>query len=219
MPWSKIKAILLIAPIILIIWASVHFQLSEQILDKIIHVYLTPDQVPVIAAISYIFLYIVATLLFLPGFAATIFAGAYFGPFLGSIYTVIGATIGAMIVFSLVKILGREFIVQLLARKLPALYRYDQALKKQGFVTVLTLRLIPLFPFSGLNYALGLTAVKFRDYFLATFIGIIPGTILYSHLGSSVANLSLTNSVISIGFIVALILLANYYHKHNFNEK
>src|SRR5207244_6603246 len=89
------------------------------------------------------------------------------------------ATIGATLAFLVAKFLGRGFVDQLLKGKLQAL---DQRLREHGFTGLLILRLVPLFPFNGLNFGCGLTSIRLRDYVLATAIGILPPTFVYQYL-------------------------------------
>ncbi len=72
----------------------------------------------------------------------------------------------------------------------PRFRAIDQAVAEQGFLIVLLTRLSPAFPFTLLNYAYGLTRVRFRDYFLASWLGMLPGTILYVYLGTLVGDLA-----------------------------
>jgi uncharacterized membrane protein YdjX (TVP38/TMEM64 family) len=142
---------------------------------------------PILAPLLYIAVYIVGTVLLLPGTILS-FAGAIlFGPYLGTLYTWIGASIGATLAFLLAKLLGRDFVNQLLRGKLQAL---DQRLGEHGFTGLLILRLVPLFPFNALNFGCGLTSIRLRDYVLATAIGILPATFVYQflffHLGEKI---------------------------------
>jgi uncharacterized membrane protein YdjX (TVP38/TMEM64 family) len=79
------------------------------------------------------------------------------------------------------------------ARKLEGNERFkdiDEAIKSSGFWIILLLRLSPVFPFNALNYAAGLTEVRLRDYFFASWLGMLPGTIMYVYIGSLAGDLS-----------------------------
>jgi len=133
--------------------------------------------------IIFIVIYIVATVLFIPGSVLTLGAGAVFGAVWGSIYVSIASTLGATAAFLVGRYLARDAI----ARKLEGNERFaaiDKAVAKEGWKIVGLTRLSPVFPFTLLNYAFGLTQVKLWHYMLASWIGMIPGTIMYVYLGS-----------------------------------
>jgi uncharacterized membrane protein YdjX (TVP38/TMEM64 family) len=130
-------------------------------------------------------IYIVATVLFIPGSVLTLGAGAVFGVVLGSIYVSISATLGATAAFLVGRYLARDAI----ARKIEKNEKFaaiDRAVADEGWKIVFLTRLSPVFPFTLLNYAFGLTRVKLRHYVLASWIGMIPGTVMYVYLGSLV---------------------------------
>lgn len=134
---------------------------------------------PALARLLYVLLYVVGTVLLLPGVLLSFIGAVMFGVWEGTLYTWIGATIGATLAFLLARALGREFVDQLLGGKLQAL---DQRLRQRGFVGLLIIRLVPLFPFNGVNFGCGLTSLRLRDYVLATALGIVPGTFVYQYL-------------------------------------
>lgn len=133
--------------------------------------------------VLFVLIYIVATVLFVPGSALTLGAGALFGVGLGSALVSVGATLGATAAF----LVGRYFARDWVAKKIesnPAFAAIDRAVADEGWKIVGLTRLSPVFPFTLLNYALGLTRVSFRDYVLASWIGMMPGTVMYVYLGS-----------------------------------
>lgn len=133
--------------------------------------------------VIFIGLYIVATVLFIPGSVLTLGAGTLFGVVWGSIYVSIASTLGATCAFLVGRYLARDAI----ARKIEGNQRFvaiDKAVANEGWKIVGLTRLSPVFPFTLLNYAFGLTQVKLRDYVLASWIGMMPGTIMYVYLGS-----------------------------------
>lgn len=133
--------------------------------------------------------YILATVLFLPGSILTLAAGFLFGVIAGSIVVSIGATLGACAAFLVGRYLAREKIEQKVTGS-PKFSAIDQAVGDQGFKIVMLTRLSPVFPFNLLNYAFGLTRVRFGPYALASWLGMIPGTIMYVYLGSTAKNLA-----------------------------
>jgi len=127
-------------------------------------------------------LYILATVFALPGSILTISGGILFGTAWGTLINLLSATGGACLAFLVSRYLGREFVARRLKGKVQS---FDHKIHQHGFYTVLYLRLVPLFPFNVLNYSLGLTKVKFREYFLATLIGMAPGAFVYTSLGGA----------------------------------
>jgi uncharacterized membrane protein YdjX (TVP38/TMEM64 family) len=157
-----------------------------------------------LAGIAYTGIYAVATVLFIPGTPLTVAGGAVFGPIFGTLYTVIGATIGATLAFLLARFLGRGFVGTLESEKFKKIAEYDKKIEENGLGVVLFLRFAPLFPFNGLNFALGLTKVTFKDYFWGTLFGIIPGTFVYTYFGDSLASFNPIQIVFAVLLLVAL---------------
>ena len=134
-------------------------------------------------AVIFIAIYVVATVFFIPGSVLTLGAGAVFGVAWGSIYVSIGSTLGATCAF----LVGRYFARDAIARKIEGNARFaaiDKAVANEGWKIVGLTRLSPVFPFTLLNYAFGLTQVKLGHYVLASWIGMMPGTVMYVYVGS-----------------------------------
>ncbi len=129
-------------------------------------------------------LYILATVLMAPGLVLTIGAGFAFGVVTGFLTVSVGATIGASLAFLIARFVAREKIAARLAQN-EKFKVIDQAVGKQGWKIVGLLRLSPLVPFNLSNYLYGLTAVRFWPYVLASWIGMMPGTLLYVYLGAA----------------------------------
>jgi uncharacterized membrane protein YdjX (TVP38/TMEM64 family) len=133
--------------------------------------------------------YVVACVLFVPGWILTLGAGFLFGLVRGTIAVSLGSVLGATLAF----LIGRGLLRDWIERKVAAYPRFravDRAVGREGFKIVLLLRLSPLFPFNLLNYALGLTTVSTRQYVLASWIGMLPATIVYVYIGSALKSLS-----------------------------
>jgi len=131
----------------------------------------------------FIVLYVLATVLFLPGSVLTLGAGAVYGVVWGSIYVSLASTLGATAAFLVGRYLARDAI----ARKIAQNDRFaaiDKAVAREGWKIVGLTRLSPVFPFTLLNYAFGLTQVRLGHYVLASWIGMMPGTVMYVYLGS-----------------------------------
>lgn len=124
----------------------------------------------------YMLIYVVGVCLFVPGAVLTGLGAVIFGPYWGFVYVWIGAMIGASAAFFIGRTLGREFAASLAGDRLR---RYDDAIERNGFATVLYLRLI-YFPFTPMNFGMGLTKVHFRDYLFGTGLGILVGTFIFT---------------------------------------
>lgn len=132
--------------------------------------------------VAFIAGYVLATVAFVPGSVLTLAAGAIFGLSAGTIYVFCAASLGACAAFALARTVARGAIERRLAGN-PRFAVIDRAIAAEGRKIAFLLRLSPVFPFSLLNYALGLTRVRFVDYLLAC-LGMLPGTVLYVYLGS-----------------------------------
>ena len=128
-------------------------------------------------------IYILACICFVPGSVLTLGAGALFGIVKGSVLVSFSATAGATAAFLVGRYLARDWISRK-TQSNPRFNAIDKAIGDEGWKIVGLLRLSPAFPFSLLNYALGLTRVSLRDYLLASWIGMMPGTVMYVYIGS-----------------------------------
>ena len=124
--------------------------------------------------LAFVGLYAAGICIFVPGTLLTGLGGALFGPYLGTVVNLMGAMIGACAAFLIGRTLGREYAASLIGDKLK---KYDDAIERNGFATVLYLRLV-YFPFTPMNFGMGLTKVRFRDYFFGTGLGIMVGTFI-----------------------------------------
>lgn len=131
----------------------------------------------------FIGLYVAACVLFVPGSVLTLGAGAVFGVGLGSMLVSAGSVIGATLSFLIGRFFARDWVTKKAAAN-PRFAALDAAIGKEGWKIVGLLRLSPVFPFNLLNYLLGVTRVSLRDYVLASWIGMMPGTVMYVYLGS-----------------------------------
>ncbi|MDK3257367.1 TVP38/TMEM64 family protein [Blastococcus capsensis] len=129
----------------------------------------------------FILLYAVATLAPLPKNVLSAAAGLLFGLVEGLVVVLLGALLGALAAFALGRALGRDAVERLTGARVA---RVDALLGRYGLLAVLGVRLVPVLPFTAINYAAGLTAVRIRDYVIGTALGIIPGTVAYVALGA-----------------------------------
>ena len=137
----------------------------------------------------FVLLYVAATVLFLPGWVLTLGAGAVFGLARGAVIVSIAATLGATAAFLVGRYLARDWV----ARRIAGNARFraiDEAVARDGWKIVGLTRLSPVFPFNLLNYAFGLTRISLRDFALASWIGMMPGTVTYVYLGSLAGSLA-----------------------------
>lgn len=173
----------------------------------------------VAAGVLFIALYVVAAVLLVPCTVLTLAAGLLFGLPLGVALTSVGSVLGATAACAVGRFVARDWIARRTAGW-PRLHALDAATHHDGFVIVLLARLSPLIPYNLLNYGLSVTSVRFRDFVPATWLGMLPITVLYVYVGSLARSLTAltdtgrapswaTYSLLAIGFAatVALTLL------------
>ncbi len=137
----------------------------------------------------FIVVYIVATVFLVPGSLLTLGAGFVFGLPIGFVIVSFASVAGASCAF----LVGRFFVRGWVEGRLVNMPRFnalDRAVGEKGWLIVLLTRLSPAFPFNLLNYALGITQVRFTHYVLASWLGMIPGTVLYVYFGSVALNIA-----------------------------
>lgn len=139
--------------------------------------------------VVFIALYILACVFFIPGSILTLGAGASFGVVRGGCYVIVGATLGATCAFLVGRHLARGWVTRQLQRQ-PKLQAIDEAVAREGWKIVLLTRLSPILPFTLLNYAFGVTRVSLAHYVVASFFGMLPGTLLYVWLGAVAGSLA-----------------------------
>ncbi len=128
------------------------------------------------APVLFVFFYAAGVCLFVPGTLLTALGAALFGPYRGFVFVWTGAMIGAGLAFLIGRYLGRDFAASLIGDRLR---RFDDAIERNGFAAVLYLRLV-YFPFTPMNFGMGLTKVRFRDYMAGTGLGILVGTFIFT---------------------------------------
>jgi uncharacterized membrane protein YdjX (TVP38/TMEM64 family) len=158
--------------------------------------------------VAFVALYVVATLLAAPAIVLTLAAGPLFGPAVGVAAVSAGATLGATAAFAVARWVARDRVARRLEGS-PTLARLDRLAARRGWAVVAITRLVPLFPFNLLNYAFGLTGVRFSTYVWASWLFMLPGTALYV-LGGDALLQSLSGGGLSPALLtgVALALLA-----------
>lgn len=172
----------------------------------------------IVAPVAYVFIYIVACLLFLPGFSITILGALAFGPLWGTVFTSIGSTLGATAAFLVARYASRELVEKWLEDN-EIFHRIDKGVEKQGWRMLMVTRMVPLFPFNLQNYAYGLTRIPLHTYVLVSWVAMIPGTIAYNFMAGSVVagegDLSRVLTYLGIGavFFVLITLVPRWIRK------
>lgn len=184
-PGSKMK-LLLVAILVAGLFAlAKYFNVQERLRDAL-------DWIAGLGAwgpATFIVIYIMACVFLVPGSVLTLGAGVLFGVIRGSVIVSAAATLGATAAF----LVGRYFAREWVSRKIEGNEKFkaiDDAVAKEGWKIVLLTRLSPVFPFNLLNYSFGLTKVTLRDYFFASWIGMMPGTVMYVYIGSLAGDLA-----------------------------
>lgn len=163
-----------------------------------------------VAPLIYIVIWIVLPTIFFPVPILALAGGLSFGLIDGSIYTIIGAMLNSLFMFIIAKVLARDLINSYLKKKLPRKWwdKFENADSKKGFVIVLICRLIPIMPYNVINYVSGLTNISIKNYLLATFIGILPGTVVFLNVGDKILNIGSMEFYISIILVVLLTVVS-----------
>jgi uncharacterized membrane protein YdjX (TVP38/TMEM64 family) len=166
------------------------------------------------APVFFILVYTAGICLFVPGTLLTALGAAIFGAYMGFLYVWVGAMLGASAAFWIGRTLGREFAASLIGDKLK---KYDEAIERNGFATILYLRLI-YFPFTPMNFGMGLTRVRFWDYFFGTGLGIIVGTFIFTFFVGTVRDVWVSGNwadllSFKVAFSVALFVFSFFLPK------
>jgi len=139
--------------------------------------------------VAFIAIYILSCVFMLPGSVLTLGAGAVFGVVKGSVIVSVASTLGATAAFLVGRYLARDRVGRMIEGN-GRFRAIDEAVGREGWKIVGLTRLSPAFPFNLLNYAYGITTVSLRDYFFASWIGMLPGTVMYVYLGSLAGSLA-----------------------------
>ncbi len=162
----------------------------------------TVDRAGMWGPVLFVLAYAVLTMLLVPGSPLTIAAGVLFGPWVGTLLVVVGATAGATGAFLWGRHLGRDAVARLTGDRFD---RVDAWLHDRGLLAVLYVRLVPLLPFNLLNPVAGVTGVTLRDYVVGTAVGIVPGTFAFAALGGTFDD---PTSPTFLGALALLVVLA-----------
>ena len=151
------------------------------------------------AVLLYLMIYIIKPfLLFIPSNIVAIIGGVLFGPIKGFTLSIIGFFLSGTIAFCISIFLGRDFVESIIGSKL---IKLDDNMEENGFKILFMLRLPPILPYDPLSYACGFTRIKYRDFILASLLGVVPETLCYSILGENFDDL------FSIQCLIPIIIL------------
>ena len=162
--------VFILAAITIVRFTPVKSLLTREALSRLV------ESAGIWAPLFFMLVYAVGVCLFVPGTLLTALGAAIFGAYWGFLYVWIGAMVGSSAAFWIGRTLGREFAASMIGDRLR---KYDDAIARNGFATVLYLRLV-YFPFTLMNFGMGLTKARFRDYFAGTGLGIIVGTFIFT---------------------------------------
>lgn len=160
------------------------------------------------APAAFILLYAIIPVLFIPGTVMTLLGGFLFGFYWGFLYSLIGGTIGASLAFLVGRYLAEDWTEQ---HSHAMLIEVQRGIKKDGWRYIAFTRLVPVFPYSILNYAFGLTKIHLWTFALTSFICLIPGTLAYSYIGHVGQEAAGGSQGILIKISIALALIAYFY--------
>jgi uncharacterized membrane protein YdjX (TVP38/TMEM64 family) len=180
-----LKTVLAAAAVILLLAAGKYLHVQELLREALARI----AGLGLWGQAIFVAIYILACVLFIPGAILTLGAGFIFGVIKGTMIVSVASTLGATCAFLVGRYLAREWV----AKKIEGNERFqavDEAVAREGWKIVGLVRLSPVFPFNLLNYAFGLTRVSLRDYFFASWIGMLPGTVMYVYIGSLAGDLA-----------------------------
>jgi uncharacterized membrane protein YdjX (TVP38/TMEM64 family) len=160
--------------------------------------------------IVYIVLYAVGPSFLVPGAVMTIAAGLAFGAWWGSLWSLLGADLGALIAFGAGRFLGKSFVEHVIGERF---HHMLERLERNGFYITLYLRIVPVIPYNAFNLLAGASPITFRDYFWASMIGMVPGTVLFAMLGDALWHPTSPRFFTAVGLIVLCFILGELYRR------
>lgn len=163
------------------------------------------DEAGWVAPILFVSFYALISLAPVPKNVVSAVAGLLFGLVAGVLLVLLGALLGALLAFGLGRALGRGAVERWTSSRV---HEVDALLSRRGLMAVIMVRLVPVMPFTAVNYAAGLTGVRLRDYTLGTAIGMVPGTVAYVTLGTYGATPGAWPFLVSAAALILLTLAA-----------
>jgi len=205
---EKIKKYLPLALLIAVMITASMYIDKQTILNYKDSIILYSNENMMLTSIGYLILYFVCVALSLPiATILTLLAGIIFGPMLGTGIVVVGATLGALVIFLIVKNAAGDEGILAKYKNSKSLLTLQRNIKEDAVSYMLFARLVPIFPFVLVNVAPATVGVKTSTYLWTTLIGIIPGSFVYTYLGYQSGKLENISDLVSIEMISAMILL------------
>ncbi len=167
-----------------------------------------------LAPAIFVAVYAIAVTVAVPASALTLLAGSLFGFWGGLLWVTLGANLGCHLSYFVAKFLGRDAITKMI-KSGSFIENAQKQAEQNGFVFMMYARLIPLFPFIAVNYLSGIIGIRYKDYAIATLIGMLPGSAVYIHLGHSATNISENplGLIVSIGVLVLFTVIMTVVKK------
>jgi uncharacterized membrane protein YdjX (TVP38/TMEM64 family) len=160
--------------------------------------------------IGFMFLFAFGPSMLVPGAVMTLAGGLAFGTLWGSVYSIIGADLGALIAFAAGRFLGKGFVQSLLSGRFGDIM---DKIARNGFQIILYLRVFPIIPYNALNLLAGASPISFKDYFWASMIGMVPGTILFAFLGNELWHPTSPRFLLALALIALSFLAGELYRR------
>lgn len=204
--WARVVLALMLAAGIIVAFFY-RDRLSFETLDDVI------KEAGLWGPLLFMIIYAIATVLFLPGSILTFAGGALFGPLAGTFYNLTGATLGATLAFLVARYLASEWAARKAGDRMKQLM---QGVQEEGWRFVAFTRLVPLFPFFLLNYALGLTRIRLAHYILATYVFMLPGAFAFTYIGYAGREVAqgaegmIQKILVALGLVAALVFLPRF---------
>lgn len=214
---AKIFVILLLLSLIIVIWTQADIrQLAD---GERIRAYAEENFWK--GVIAYILIFTAVKFTFVPMTPLTALGGYVFGSVWGTLLATVAITLSSTLMFFIARFLGEDTVRKFTDKRFKRLSSYNAVLERHGFITVIFFRILPVAPLAVVNFGLGLTRVKDRDFILGTFVGVLPGNIFLASIGyratdyTSPAFLALVGGYILFTAITALIAWrVNHKKKH-----
>lgn len=161
--------------------------------------------------IVYIFICTIRPLLLFPALILTLAGGLAFGPWWGTLYVVLGGLSGACLCFAIARLLGHDKVKKYLGQ-FSQLQNFDDQVVEHGFRTILIMRIVPIFPYDPVSYLAGISNMRFRDYAVATTLGMVPGAFAFNVLGYSLTDVLSPTFLMAVLLVLFVMLTPLVYH-------
>lgn len=166
---------------------------------------------------AFILVYGIGCVFAIPGSLLTLLGGGIFGVMWGTVYNILASNLGATHAFLMARYFGRDFVAGFMKGRIES---FDEKIAGHGFRFIFTLRLIPLIPFSALNFGAGLSRITYRDYVLGSVLGMLPGTFIYTYFADALlkgatgaGKKAWINLIIASSLLIIISLTPTLYKK------